>query len=47
MEDAAKDLEEVLAPAFHPLVFPSKARTARLSDRLQQSRPLTRASTKS
>ena len=50
MKDVAKDLEEVPAPASHPLVCPSKARTARRSDRLQQSfipRRLTRASTKS
>ena len=50
MEDAARDLEEVLAPACPPLVSPSKARKARRSDRLQQSyipRRLTRASTKS
>ena len=50
MKDAARDLEEVPAPASPPLVWPSKARTAHLSDRLQQSkipRRRTRASTKS
>jgi len=50
MEDVAKDLEEVPAPASHPLVCSSKAHTARRSDRLQQSfipRRLTRASMKS
>ena len=49
MEDAARDLEEVPAPASPPLVWPSKARKAHLSDRLQQSkipRRRTRASTK-
>ena len=50
MEDAARDLEEVPAPASPPPVCPSKARTARRSDRLQQSyipRRPTRAFTKS
>ena len=50
MEYAARDLEEVPAPASPYLVCPSKACTARRSDRLQQSfipRRLTRASTKS
>ena len=49
MEDATRDLEEVPAPVSPPLVCPSKARTARRSDRLPQSyipRRLTRASTK-
>ena len=50
MEDAARDLEEVPASASPPLVCPSKARTARRSDQLQQSyipRRLIRAFTKS
>ena len=50
MEDAARELEEVPAPASPPVVDPSMARTARRSDRLQQSyipRRLTRSSTKS
>ena len=50
MEDAARDLEEVPVPTSPPVVDPSMARTARRSDRLQQSyipRRLTRASAKS
>ena len=50
MEDAARELEDVLAPASPPVVDPSMARTACRSDRLQQSyipRRLTRASSKS
>ena len=48
MEDAARELEEVPAPASPPVIDPSMARTARRSD--QQSyipRRLTRASAKS
>ena len=50
MEDAARELEEVLAPASPLVLDPSMARTALRSDRLQQSyipRRLTRASAKS
>ena len=50
MEDAARELEEVPVPASPPVIHPSMARTARRSDRLQQSyipRRLTRASAKS
>ena len=50
MEDAARELEEVPVPASPPVIDPSMARTARRSDRLQQSyipRRLTRASAKS
>ena len=50
MEDAARELEDVLAPACSPVVDPRMARTARRPDRLQQSyipRRLTRASSKS
>ena len=50
MEDAARELEEVLVPASPPVIDPSMARSARRSDRLQQSyitRRLTRASVKS
>ena len=50
MEDAARELEEVPVPASPPIIDPSMARTARHSDRLQQSyipHPLTRASAKS
>ena len=50
MEDAARDLEEVPVPTSPPVIDPSMARTARRSDRLQQSyipRRLTRASAKS
>ena len=49
-EDAARELEEVPAPASPPVIDPSMARTARRSGRPQQSynpRPLTRASAKS
>ena len=37
MEDAAQELEEVPVPASPPVIDPSMARTARRSDRLQQS----------
>ena len=50
MEDAALELEEVPVPASPPVIDPSMARTARRSDRLQQSnipRRLTSASAKS
>ena len=50
MEDAARELEEVPVPASPPVIDPSMARTARRSDRLQQSyipHRLTRASAKS
>ena len=50
MEDAARELEEVPVPASPAVIDPSMARTARRSDRLQQSytpRRLTRASAKS
>ena len=50
MEDAARELEEVPVPVFPPVIDPSMPRTARRSDRLQQSyipRRLTRASAKS
>ena len=50
MEDAVRDLEEVPVLASPPVIDPSMARTARRSDRLQQSfipRRLTRASAKS
>ena len=50
MEDAARELEEVPVPASPPVNDPRMARTARRSDRLQQShipRRLTRASAKS
>ena len=50
MEDSARELEEVPVPASPPVIDPSMARTARRSDRLQQShlpRRLTRASAKS
>ena len=50
MEDAARELEEVPVQASPPVIDPSMARTARRSDRLQQSyipRRLTRASAKS
>ena len=50
MEDADRELEEVPAPAAPPVVDRSMARTARRSDRLQQSfipHRLTRASAKS
>ena len=50
MEDVARELEEVPAPASPPVIDPSMARTARRSDRLQQSyipRRLTRTSAKS
>ena len=49
-EDAARELEEVPVPASPPVIDPSMARTARRSDRLQQSyipRRLTKASAKS
>ena len=47
---AARELEAVPVPAYPPVIDPSMARTARRSDRLQQSyipRRLTRASAKS
>ncbi|XP_015778437.1 PREDICTED: uncharacterized protein DDB_G0288805-like [Acropora digitifera] len=50
MEDAARELEEVPVPASPQVIDPSMTRTARRSDRLQQShipRRLTRASAKS
>ena len=37
MEDAARELEEVTVSASPPVIDPSMARTARRSDRLQQS----------
>ena len=50
MKDAAQELEEVLVQTSPPIIDPNMARTARRSDRLQESyipRRLTRASAKS